>query len=236
MPRKEAYRANPEHYRSKAKEYRIKYPERLAITRYKRALQIREYLQLVKEQTPCADCGKQYPYYVMEFDHINSDRTRRGKNGNGCIGSLTSQRWNVVLQELAKCEVVCANCHRVRTWKKLYADGTWGDMVSSIKGNRRYRLEPCSCYGTDEQRACAVCGGLGVIAYIKTTDGEVVGSAEQHRNQLKTKCSHGHLYTPDNIIMDRGYRSCRKCKAERDRATYHRKMGQRKAVDGADRE
>ena len=228
MPTKEGYWAKRAYYLSKAKEYRTKYPERMAATRYLHTVQVRDYLRSMKEQVPCADCGQYFPHYVMEFDHVNGNRTRRGRNNNGCISSLLSQRWSVVLSELAKCEVVCANCHRKRTWSKLYASGDWGDDITKGGRNKRYRVEVCSCYGTDDQKTCVICGGLGIVAYIKTEDGkEVLGHTTQRHNQPKEVCPHGHSYTPDNIIISHGYRQCRECKRESDKRTYLRRKAKR---------
>jgi hypothetical protein len=58
---------------------------------------------------PCADCGGCFPPCVMDFDHV------RGKKLFP-IGAADSRSLPVLLREIAKCEVVCANCHRIRTW------------------------------------------------------------------------------------------------------------------------
>ena len=59
---------------------------------------------------PCADCGQKYPYFVMDFDHINGDKVAN-------VATMATKRVKVekLLVEIAKCEVVCANCHRART-------------------------------------------------------------------------------------------------------------------------
>jgi hypothetical protein len=62
------------------------------------------------KDVPCKDCGKKYPFYVMDFDHV------RGKKSFG-IGSNVRCRVGILLKEIEKCEVVCANCHRIRTYK-----------------------------------------------------------------------------------------------------------------------
>lgn len=59
---------------------------------------------------PCTDCGVTYPYYVMEFDHLDPSQKTQGVNFLMKAGSLQA-----ILEEIAKCEVVCANCHRERT-------------------------------------------------------------------------------------------------------------------------
>ena len=56
---------------------------------------------------PCIDCGERDPV-VLEFDHL--------RDKSFCIGlELTRRKWQDILDEIAKCEVVCANCHRRRT-------------------------------------------------------------------------------------------------------------------------
>jgi hypothetical protein len=64
---------------------------------------------------PCADCGTSYPYYVMEFDH------RPGEEKLGNVADVHSGPFvsmEVLLAEIAKCDVVCANCHRERTHRR----------------------------------------------------------------------------------------------------------------------
>lgn len=62
---------------------------------------------------PCVDCGKQYPHYVMDFDHLRDKEFGLSKTLNYCWGKER------VLREISKCELVCANCHRERTYKRL---------------------------------------------------------------------------------------------------------------------
>ncbi len=58
---------------------------------------------------PCVDCGETDPI-VLEFDHL------RDKEFD--VGTFVSCRWEAVLAEIEKCEVVCANCHRRRTARR----------------------------------------------------------------------------------------------------------------------
>ncbi|OZE35613.1 hypothetical protein CH259_16425 [Rhodococcus sp. 05-2254-4] len=53
----------------------------------------------------------QYPYYVMQFDHLGDKHFNIGQMGP------TSGRARLVA-EIAKCEVVCANCHAERTFRR----------------------------------------------------------------------------------------------------------------------
>ena len=89
----EYYYANREHYLAKRAEY---------------AKSVREYIKQEKSK-PCSDCGVEYPYYVMDFDH------RDPSQKTGQISTHKSRGMKWVKKEIAKCDLVCANCHRERT-------------------------------------------------------------------------------------------------------------------------
>jgi hypothetical protein len=62
---------------------------------------------------PCTDCVVKYPYYVMQWDHLPGYE----KIGTISNSKVTKNRTKI-LEEIKKCELVCANCHAVRTWKR----------------------------------------------------------------------------------------------------------------------
>lgn len=66
------------------------------------------------KDNPCTDCGRRYPPHIMHWDHLP------GTKKVTSIGRLKSARAKkeVVLEELAKCELVCANCHANRTYER----------------------------------------------------------------------------------------------------------------------
>ena len=68
-----------------------------------------QYIRDLKEKTPCLDCGISYPYYVMDFDHV---RGQKHQNVTELIPTLSKKQ---IDEEIAKCEIVCSNCHRIRT-------------------------------------------------------------------------------------------------------------------------
>ena len=73
----------------------------------------RAYVNKIKTEAPCADCGVSYPPYVMQFDHLGEDKDRD-------IATLTRSPVSLarLMVEIAKCEVVCANCHAERTHER----------------------------------------------------------------------------------------------------------------------
>jgi hypothetical protein len=70
----------------------------------------REYLSACH----CGDCGAS-DVDILEFDHTerdSKDRTITQLINNGLS-------WTNIMTEIAKCEVRCANCHRIRTAKQF---------------------------------------------------------------------------------------------------------------------
>jgi hypothetical protein len=64
-----------------------------------------------KKNHPCADCGFQFPSYVMHFDHV---RGHKLFNVSTVLqGGISLSRAEA---EVMKCDVICANCHAERTW------------------------------------------------------------------------------------------------------------------------
>ena len=72
----------------------------------------RRQIVIQAKQKPCADCGIEYPYYVMDFDH------REGENKKLSLYKIGGATEKVILAEIAKCDVVCSNCHRERTHQR----------------------------------------------------------------------------------------------------------------------
>lgn len=64
---------------------------------------------------PCADCSGTFHPAAMDFDHV-----RGGKIMN--VSRLIRRgSEKAILAEISKCELVCSNCHRVRTWTRSSA-------------------------------------------------------------------------------------------------------------------
>ena len=74
---------------------------------------LKEYVRRRREE-PCTDCAGEYPWYVMEMDHCRGVKENDiAKMVHAPVGLARLKR------ELAKCDVVCANCHRTRTYQRL---------------------------------------------------------------------------------------------------------------------
>lgn len=74
---------------------------------------------------PCADCGGQFKPHQMDFDH----RDPSTKSFNVMTGRAMLMSTKRILEEVAKCDIVCANCHQMRTqairaWQPIRHLGT----------------------------------------------------------------------------------------------------------------
>ena len=71
----------------------------------------KEYIRQIKEKHPCSDCGEHYHYSQMDFDHITGKKKHNlARYANSAVSI------SPIKDEIKKCEIVCANCHRYRTW------------------------------------------------------------------------------------------------------------------------
>lgn len=80
----------------------------------------RLWLLNLKTDRPCTDCGKVFPPEVMQWDHIP---------GNLKLGDISTsfkgRSRQDVLDEIAKCELVCTNCHALRTFERAGWAMSW---------------------------------------------------------------------------------------------------------------
>jgi len=88
--------------------------------RYRHGERLYRYL----ESHPCVHCGESDPT-VLEFDHLD------GVDKTSNISTLVRRgvSWTKLEAEIAKCRVLCANCHRRRTAKQF----NWYGFLSTPK-------------------------------------------------------------------------------------------------------
>ena len=65
---------------------------------------------------PCVDCGRTFPYFVMQFDH--RDPREKKYLVSQMVGRTGTE---TILAEVRKCDIVCTNCHRERTYQRRCA-------------------------------------------------------------------------------------------------------------------
>ncbi|NDF98627.1 MAG: hypothetical protein EB101_06825 [Chitinophagia bacterium] len=104
-PRKlEAQRKHYENHSQKVK---------LAVS--KRRKEIRAKWREFKATLQCTKCGQRHPA-TLDFHHVKKDRSN--KSVNTLAKNAQYQR---VMEEIKKCVVLCANCHRIHHWEERKA-------------------------------------------------------------------------------------------------------------------
>lgn len=102
-------------YYSRNKDFvaaRSNAPEQIE-NRKKRAQRHRDYINRVKSTCPCVDCGRYYNPWQMDFDHVRGE-----KKFILAAGSNLGYSMKALKEEMIKCDIVCANCHRNRTYER----------------------------------------------------------------------------------------------------------------------
>ncbi len=70
----------------------------------------REWVSALKMQRGCKDCGYAIHPHALQFDHLP------GAEKSFTISTaVVSHTLDQLAAEIEKCEVVCANCHAIRT-------------------------------------------------------------------------------------------------------------------------
>lgn len=130
---------------------------------------------LKEKNRPCTDCNQSYPFYVMEFDHLRDKKIR--------VSAITSKEQ--FYEEIAKCEIVCACCHRARSYRARLGNGFKEPNSATKRINRDYVNElkaktPCADCGQkfkipwqldfDHRPGVLKCGGIATIACSNTLE------------------------------------------------------------------
>lgn len=68
--------------------------------------------QYKTDHPTCTDCKLDYPPHILDFDHL------RDKTAGLARLVRDAASIEVLKAEIDKCEIVCSNCHRHRTWER----------------------------------------------------------------------------------------------------------------------
>jgi predicted HNH restriction endonuclease len=118
MPVKD-YKAYYAANRERFKEYHRASYQRNKKQRYATLVERRNKLRSVViaiKAKPCMDCHILYPHMCMEFDHREPSKKRLS------IATMVAQCYAIeeILVEISKCDLVCSNCHAIRTWRQQH--------------------------------------------------------------------------------------------------------------------
>lgn len=99
------------HYEANKDKIKARAIERNKVQNHKN----RRYVTFAKELSGCVDCGEKNPI-VLEFDHVRGE-----KKCNVSDMGNHSYCFKTIQKEIDKCEVRCANCHRIVTHERRKA-------------------------------------------------------------------------------------------------------------------
>lgn len=97
-------------------------------------LQRRELIAAYKIAAGCIDCGYSLHPAALDFDHRNPAE----KSGN--VGHLIFGNLDRLMAEIAKCDVRCANCHRIRSQAQRLGGRPTGSADSYQRTRRRFNV------------------------------------------------------------------------------------------------
>ena len=83
----------------------------------------------------CQDCGRKFPPLCMDLDHVRGTKQQK-------LSLLKTARREIIVAELAKCDVVCANCHVLRTEMRRARSNNFRIIAFRTKIGI-YKSKPC---------------------------------------------------------------------------------------------
>ena len=72
-----------------------------------------EYMRC-KKNIPCMDCGGVFPDYCMDFHHLDENAKNPYIGRKSFVERMSKFSIQRIDEEISKCVIVCANCHRIR--------------------------------------------------------------------------------------------------------------------------
>src|SRR5688500_9549699 len=126
------YRADPARYTRIARE---------------RERKLRYFVAELKHNKTCPDCGRIFPHFLLDFDHVQGTKAF-------ILPHIYTRHISIarVLQEIEKCELVCSNCHRRRTFTRKCV------RTGGAAGKRIRRTASAVLRAFKIRSRCADCG------------------------------------------------------------------------------
>jgi hypothetical protein len=86
------------------------YKDRAKVQKSRRRFEAREMIHELKTNTPCADCN--HPFHPCQMDVARKDGSKSIQ-----LSRVLHKSQKFIAEELKKCDFVCSNCNRLRTWE-----------------------------------------------------------------------------------------------------------------------
>lgn len=109
------YLANQDKYKGYRQKYYLAHKaelnRRATLRKQNNRNKLRKLINGIKAGKACLDCNQVFPCYVLHFDH--RDPVEKFMDISEMLTHAYSEK--KVFNEIAKCDLVCANCHAIRT-------------------------------------------------------------------------------------------------------------------------
>ena len=129
-------RAARRHYEANKSEIKARTKKR----NRKQRIKNRRYVAFIKELSECVDCGEGNPI-VLEFDYVRGDKKM-------CVSDMRNQSYSIktIQEEIDKCEIRCANCHRIVTHERRLEKKNIAEVIEEIQEEVEFN-QLSMCFG-----------------------------------------------------------------------------------------
>jgi hypothetical protein len=112
------------------KHYEKNKPQMVTKARKNKKKQVTKLFDLIAlyKLKPCMDCNRCFEPWLMEFDH----RSDEDKVDNVSTLLQTGISEKTLFEEIKKCDLVCAMCHRKRTFSRQLQEGKTFNYTAEI--------------------------------------------------------------------------------------------------------
>lgn len=111
------YYATSPKYRAYKRAYKNAYykanPGYFLKANQKVSFRTKELIWSIKASNSCTDCKVFFHPASMEFDHLSDKKSTIGKD-------YWARKFETIFKEIRKCQLVCANCHKLRSYHRLF--------------------------------------------------------------------------------------------------------------------
>ena len=101
-----------EYQRTYQRSWHQRHKEKRLARMYEKKAATYDYVQAIKSQLRCADCGERHPA-TLQFHHVNSE-DKQFNIADAVRDGISLDR---IKKEIEKCIVLCANCHAIRHYR-----------------------------------------------------------------------------------------------------------------------
>ena len=98
---------------------------------------LRKHMKELKMSNYCQKCGLEDPKYPVIFDFDHQKREDKKSDVSSMLAQARS--WKMIFEEVCKCQMLCSNCHRKKTWDERNDIGEWNAIFGReyFKGGKQ---------------------------------------------------------------------------------------------------